>query len=1111
MTMTGVTTPNGGSRVQTDLNRDGYAEVVVGTALNGTGSAATASLFTYFGNFAADFAYTATLSAPYSSSANCTVSRPTATESTSAGTATTAPASAIGKIPFATFQSKVFNTGGSSQAVHYTAEHPIQAFYTDGALTAFIDGTVTANGFGYVDRPTSAEKFIFGNSPNQSSCQPQVRTFNAAPQSMAAADLDFDGLTDLAVGFSAYASNQGKGSVFYAGSNGIGLGMEQVITTSDSNGYLGSAIGAVNWKFISPANPNANPAIPVIESFRRDLWIGANGRNASAGAVYNFKSAGSAVSQVVPSVNGSENPFTDQSNSPNALLAERSRIIGDINGDSFDDILVPVKRMDNGSTRYDGIIYFGSSLGPVTNSFCKNNLSQISYQLNGGSSISAADCFGSSTSVIAYMSKVKIRLPQYLQMPSGVTGSWLLNVFQAGDVNQDGKKDIVAFDNGKLYLFFGSDGGLVNGQPTMGLSSNGAPQLVTRNATIYKSLWEAHVTDFKSGDNGLFTKPVVHGDFNGDGYEDLAFALTDLNSPYHVSPTASPSWSCTAAYLNINSGYRGYCLGGSPLAAHGAVVVIYGGPNGYQVPSGGQDFALTSLPTCNDFMESCTGLPANTKEVYGSLKYFSGTKNYQISSQATCDRTSNGVPGASCGTSGSGVATIIRNPIFYDIDNGNVITSERDFHFGASLTVGDFNGDGVDDLIVGAPNHYAYYYGDSNFATRFSGGTTSSFSAKNIADAAEPDRNGSVFIYYGSNAGVLAPNVKDMLLSNGLGLDSTSSTTGVNRDSITFALNPLFYKNSWPSGYGTRPELDASASGTVDYRRFGMSVTTGDFNGDGMADLAVSSYNGQIYVYYGPFCQTDNLPAVWKLASYSYHDLARSWTDPNVAPNSTISSALDCKVPTFYKMLEGGISNPNLPASTSTADSKRYELAAPTQKNLHPQMIYIDGTNAGMRVGSALLSAMPGKGGNMNGDSADAISGPSSGTSDLMIGAYASRDPNVPTVSGNETGMGYVLFGHPQLGGSFTTTPGLFWGTSSYNGSISVSTSGTNQFFHYSPVTLKPYPSDGTVSSFFLYPNSMGDLNGDGSGDLLLPTHDLKLGGDRQTPVISGGGFKLVY
>jgi hypothetical protein len=278
-----------------------------------------------------------------------------------------------------------------------------------------------------------------------------------------------------------------------------------------------------------------------------------------------------------------------------------------------------------------------------------------------------------------------------------------------------------------------------------------------------------------------------------------------------------------------------------------------------------------------------------------------------------------------------------------------------------------------------------------------------------------------------------------------------------------------------------------------------MSIASGDFNGDGKADLASVSLNGQLYVYYGPICQTDNAPNVLNTTAYASTNRNRTrYFDAT-------HDAADCKR-----------LNLNQSATTLENGFAATAITNPTTK-LHPQMITMNGVGTASRFGSVLMSRMPGDGGNINGD-LGANGSPTQGTSDLIIGSGAMSDPDVTTSGGKVTGMSYVLFGHKyamgqmETGSTLKTQPGLYVGSPTYNLSIVSMDDGNGGLnFQYQTVKLKPYESDGSVTGFFLTVPSMGDLNGDGTGDLLIPSTDFRLGADGQTSVISGGGFKLIY
>jgi len=115
-------------------------------------------------------------------------------------------------------------------------------------------------------------------------------------------------------------------------------------------------------------------------------------------------------------------------------------------------------------------------------------------------------------------------------------------------------------------------------------------------------------------------------------------------------------------------------------------------------------------------------------------------------------------------------------------------------HFGSSLAVGDFDGDGFADLAIGAPEEF----GD--------GGPAASVVV----------HYGAVQVLYGSTSGLAtARNQRFTINSSG------------------FPIDPVFYESS-----------DA----------FGYALAAGDFNGDNKADLAIGvpgRYGGAVIVLRG--------------------------------------------------------------------------------------------------------------------------------------------------------------------------------------------------------------------------------------------------------------------
>lgn len=320
----------------------------------------------------------------------------------------------------------------------------------------------------------------------------------------------------------------------------------------------------------------------------------------------------------------------------------------------------------------------------------------------------------------------------------------------------------------------------------------------------------------------------ARGDFNGDGVDDLAVGV-----PGEAIGTATGSGA-----IHVFYGAAGQNLAGArEHMIHQNVANVSGGVE----VGDGFGSSLASGDFNGDGIDDlAVGVPG----------------------EALAGRSDTGAIHVFYGAAGQNLAGAREHMIHQNIANvsGGVEAGDG---FGGSLTGGDFNGDGIDDLAVGAPGEA-------------------------IGTAAG---SGAIHVFYGSSGQNLAGSREHMIHQNvanvsggveagdGFGGSLTSGdfnddgmddlAVGVPGEAIGPASDSgaihVFYGAAGRNLAGVREHMIhqdvANVSGGVEAGDlFGTSLSGGDFNGDGIGDLAVgapgealSGQNnaGAIHVFYG--------------------------------------------------------------------------------------------------------------------------------------------------------------------------------------------------------------------------------------------------------------------
>jgi hypothetical protein len=321
-----------------------------------------------------------------------------------------------------------------------------------------------------------------------------------------------------------------------------------------------------------------------------------------------------------------------------------------------------------------------------------------------------------------------------------------------------------------------------------------------------------------------------YGDFNGDGFDDLAI----------IVPGESVD------------------IGGVTIGDAGAVEVIYGSSAGLSATSPRPDqFWTQSSPDVNDQAEQSDlfGLTVSMGDFNGDGRddLAIGVPNEDLDIGGVTISHAGAVNvlyGSSAGLSASSP----RPDQFWTQDTADVNdVSEEGDAFGRSLTSGDFNGDGRDDLAIGVLEDVVTGAGTQNNAGAVSVlyGSSSGLSAtttrpdqmwtQSTADVNDLSETGDGFGASLSSGDFNGDGRDDLAI----GVSGEDLVIGAGTQQDAGAVNILYGSSAGLSATSPRPDQfwtqstadvnDLSESGDA----FGFPVTTGDFNGDGMDDLAI--------------------------------------------------------------------------------------------------------------------------------------------------------------------------------------------------------------------------------------------------------------------------------
>jgi hypothetical protein len=683
---------------------------------------------------------------------------------------------------------------------------------------------------------------------------------------------------------------------------------------------------------------------------------------------------------------------------------------GDVNGDGFSDVVV-------GNGLGSASVYSGSNIGlsiiPTTLIGTGTNygtsvatagdvngdgFSDVIVGNAGGSAfIYAGSALGISTSASTTLSEV------------GAAANYGVSVASAADVNGDGYSDVVVGDGGgNAYVYHGSGAGL-------------------------SAIAAAHLIE--AGTFGITVSGA--GDVNGDAFGDVIVGDNNGNAYVFNGSTTGVSTAATTTLTNAAGNFGNSVAGAGDVNGDGYSDVIVGA---YSASSA---FTYQGSPTGSISTNTISIVGQNAFDRYGLSVSSAGDINADGYSDVIVGAIGvNAITGAAYIYLGSDTGLSTLNPSILTIP----FTGDEENYGWSVAGAGDINGDGYDDVIVGAKEQtnpggglaagtvYIYLGSATGIASNsdatsasailngvngfdFFGTSVSSAGDINgdgysdvIVSAPEggPQNQGAVYIYMGSATGISSTATADTLYGQSSFSEfgaSISSAGDVNGDGYSdiivgaYRTDSAFVYKGGKNGIANNATADYFLAGDVTVSDFGVSVSgAGDVNGDGYSDVIVGA--GNVHGF---------LPTPGSALVYMGSSAGLSTTPATVLNGVTIGDQFGASVASAGDVNGDGYSDVIVRATSAAANTQTgaaYIFAGgPTGLSSTIATSFLDeGANTSLELppntAQPVVHRSVASAGDVNGD----------GYSDVLVGVY------VDATLGTKTGKTYLYYGNNAVG-----------------------------------------------------------------------------------------------